>query len=209
MSAIKRIIRVLFVLIVLVVALLIGALIFLQSRFGSFVSSYVQTHYGFTLKIGRAELRLKPLSIAFESIELSVPGEKPFLDAKSAQATIPYSSFWGDEFVVREVNLDSPHVDLDHLPKPETGGKGSGGPAKASKKFRIDSLKIVSAEVDMGSKAIQDIQLEGRVDSSGSQLTKMEARFKTMQVQARGSVRDWSDPDLHFDYNLHGELGGI
>src|SRR5262245_24725644 len=95
----KRLLRwVLFATFVLLALILVGFFL-IQAFLSQFLQDYVHTEFGWTLKIGAAQIQFHPLSIRLENIELSAEQQKPFLQAQSATASIPYSSFWSDEFL--------------------------------------------------------------------------------------------------------------
>jgi len=106
----KRLLRYVLYGIAAIVTIVLAAAILIQSLFAGFLKTYALNQYGWILKIGSAELQFSPLSVRLNEIEISSPGRKPFLQARSAYASLPYSSFWGKEFVVNRILADSPRL---------------------------------------------------------------------------------------------------
>jgi uncharacterized protein involved in outer membrane biogenesis len=152
----KRSFRWLFLFVLAVLAIAFAGILLIQAFFSQILQDYVQSDLGWSLKIGSAQIQFYPLSIRLENIQLSTEHQKPFLQARSAFASIPYSSFWSKEFLVEEVIVDSPKIDLEFIP---TGLK------KIEKAFRIEKATIREGGAQFKNYQVQQIELESQIDS--------------------------------------------
>src|SRR5262249_11679551 len=123
------------------------------------LQDYVHAEFGWSLKIAAAQIQFHPLSIRLENIEVSAEHQKPFLQARSASASLPYSSFWSKEFHVEQVTVDSPKIDFQFMPSLKEST------IKTEKSFRINNATIRAGEVQFKQYHIQQIELESRIDS--------------------------------------------
>ena len=205
MRPLKRLLRPAVLVFVILAAIVLTVAILIQSLLADFLRDYVRDQYGWTLKIASAQIQFHPLSVRLEGIEISAPDKKPFFQARSASAGIPYSSFWREPFVVREVSLDSPYLNLNLFLKPAFSGeaRANGG------SFRIEKVAVESAVVETGEYKFQDIRIKGHADSRGLELEKFDARFKSIELTAKGTMKTWDRPELDLTYQAHGDVAEI
>lgn len=204
MFTVRNLVRAVIIAIFLLVVVVVAGIFLLQINLGKLAKNYVQQHYGLALKIGTAELTFYPLSIRLQQIELSTANEPaPFLKADSASAALPYSSFWDDKFVVQEASLDSPVVDLNHIPKSASKTTESSG---ASKQFVVERLQIKSGTIKFRQYQIHDVDVNSQIDSDGMQLSKLRLAGYGGRASASGKIKDWSDPEADLTYSVSGQF---
>jgi outer membrane protein assembly complex protein YaeT len=209
MKFLKKLLKVLCVTVVAIAVLLVAGAVYVQKGLGSFLQNFAKEKYGWVLKISAAELHFHPLSVRLESIELSAPAKGTFFQANTVSADLPYSSFWEDEFVVSDVKLESPRLDLNRLPELIPSAKTSSGKAPA---FRVERLTVSSAALVVEKYEFHDIFVEARVDQTAVELQKLDARFGNMEMSAQGSIQFPDTPRLSLTYVVRGdadELSGI
>ncbi len=204
----RRVLRLLFFILAGLAIFIFAGVLLIQSFFAGILQDYVRNEFGWSLKIGSADLRFHPLSIRLESIELSAPGDAPFFQARSAYAALPYSSLWKDEFVVQEITVDSPRLDLNdflkHFPPKKTGDS-----QKEAAQFQIQSLKITSAEVKWKEYIVEKIHAQARIDSAGMQFKELGGAFRNIDIKGTGKIQDFNKPNLNLTYDLHGDVSGV
>lgn len=198
----RKFLRIVLFLILVVIALSIAAVLYIQSAFTTLLRNYAKEHYGLTLKIGSAELRFSPLSVRLNQIEVSSTGKPAFLKVQSAYMAAPYSSLWENEVVVQEVSIDYPDLDVNRLPQFPKGPRSSGG----SRTFRIETLVVRSGSLQIRDYKVKDLQLRAEIDSGGSKVQQVEAECLGLRISAQGAVENWSDPQTDFNYAISGDL---
>jgi outer membrane protein assembly complex protein YaeT len=203
---ITRVLRFTILVAFVLLGIVFAGLLLVQHFFSSFLQDYVRTELGWSLKIGSAEIQFDPLSIRLESIELYAENEKPFLQAKSASARIPYSSFWTDEFLVHQVVIDSPNLQADLLRLRRESRATSD---KKAKTFRIENAIVNSGEVQFKSYHFKKIHLNSKVDSQGIRIRELKSEFNDIALKAAGDLKDWKKPHLDVSYEANGDVVGI
>lgn len=198
----RKFLRIVLFLILVVIALSIAAVLYVQSAFTTLLRDYAKEHYGLTLKIGSAELRFSPLSVRLNQIEVSSTGKPAFLKVQSAYAAVPYSSLWENEVVVQEVSIDSPDLDVNSLPQFPKEPRSSVG----SRTFRIETLVVRSGSLQIRDYKVKGFQLRAGIDSGGSKVQQVEAECLGLRISAQGAIKNWSDPQADFNYSISGDL---
>ncbi len=196
-SVLKRSFRWIFLFVLAVLAIAFAGILLIQAFFSQILQDYVQSDFGWSLKIGSAQIQFYPLTIRLENIQLSTEHQKPFLRARSAFASIPYSSFWGKEFLVEQVIVDSPKIDLEALPSMTN---------KIEKSFRIEKVMIREGEAQFKNYQVQQIELESQINSEQIQIRKLKSKFKNISLKADGSIKKTG---LNISYEVDGDAAEI
>ncbi len=202
----KRVLRRILLSAFILFGIVIAGALLIQTFLSSFLQNYVRSELGWSLKIGSADIQFQPLSVRLENIELSAGGQKPFFQAKSASASLPYSSFWSEEFLIRQLTLDSPRVDLDLLPT-RSGSKNE--TAQQTKAFRIDSAIVQQGEVQFKENQFKEINIDTGIDSQEVRMRKLTSKYNDIYLQIEGAVKGWDKPELDLSYEVQGDAAGI
>jgi uncharacterized protein involved in outer membrane biogenesis len=113
---VKRILRLLIFGTLFLIIIIFASIMLIQGFWSQFLQDYVRTELGWTLTIGAAQIQFHQLTIRLKNIELSAEHQKPFLQAKSAYASLTYSSLWTEEFFVEQIIIDSPKINFELIP---------------------------------------------------------------------------------------------
>lgn len=197
----KSFIKILSAIIVVLALLIVIGAIYAQSKLNVFFREYVKREYGLSLKIGSAHLQFYPLSVGLQNIELSDSANKPFFHAAAASAALPYSSFWSDEFVVNDITVVSPALDLDRLPEFRRAKTTSG----AGPKFRVERLSISTASIAAKGHDLQDIFVEARFDGNSVNVSEARASFQSVAMKAKGTIEFAEPRRINLSYNARGD----
>lgn len=196
----KRILRWILLGVLVLTGIGIAGILLVQIFWSQFLQDYVRTELGWSLKIGAAQIKFDPLTIRLENIELSAEHQKPFLQAKSASASLPYSSLWREEFLVEQVIIDSPKIDFDLIPSWKSSA------TKAQKKFRVEKAIVRYGQVQYKNYELRQIDLDSEINSNQIFIRKLKSKFKDISLEADGTIKD---SDLNLSYQLIGDAGDI
>ncbi|MCI0444983.1 translocation/assembly module TamB domain-containing protein [bacterium] len=122
------------------------------------------------------------------------------MQARSAFASIPYSSFWAKEFLVEQVIVDSPKIDLEFI----LSLKGSANTIE--KAFRIEKATIREGEAQFKKYQVQQIELESQIDSEQIQIRKLKSKFKNIGLRADGTLKK---AGVNISYGIDGDAAEI
>ena len=196
----KRSLRWVFLFVLAVLAIAFAGILLIQAFFSQILQDYVQSEFGWSLKIGAAQIQFYPLSVRLENIQLSTEHQKPFLQARSAFASIPYSSFFAKEFLVEQVIVDSPKIDLEFIPLLK------GLEKKIEKTFRVKKATIREGGAQFKNYQVQQIELESQIDSEQIQIRKLKSKFKNIGLTADGTLKK---AGLNISYEISGDAAEI
>ena len=204
----KRYLRRAILAVLLLFAFIFAAAFLIQVFISDFLQDYVRSELGWTMKIGAAEIQFYPLIVRLENIELSAKDKKdPFFKAKSASASLPYSSLWREEFLINRIELDSPRMDWNSMISQSTSRNQT--TVGKSKSFRIDGAVLRNGEFQFKDNRFSEITLDSQIDSRGIQIRKVQSKFNNINMHAEGILRNWSRPELDLSYTLQGDSAGI
>jgi outer membrane protein assembly complex protein YaeT len=181
-------------------AIVIAALLIIHIFWSQFLQDYVRSELGWSLKIGSAQIQFHPLTIRLENIKLSADHQKPFLQAKSAYASLPYASFWKEEFFVEQLVIDSSKIDFELIPSWKSPA------SEAEKKFRIGKAIIRSGQVQYKKYELRQIDVDLEINSNQILIRKLKSKFNGIILEADGIVKS---SDLNISYQLIGDTADI
>jgi outer membrane protein assembly complex protein YaeT len=196
----KRILRWVIFSAIALTGIVIATILLIQIFWSQFLQDYVRTELGWTLKIGAAQIQFHPLTIRLENIELSAEHQKPFLQAKSAYASLPYSSLWKEEFFAEQIIIDSPKIDFEMIPSRKSST------IEAQKKFRIAKVIVRDGQVQYKNYELRQIDLDSEINSDKILIRKLKSKFKEIILEADGTVKN---SDLNLSYQLVGDTADI
>ena len=203
---IKKLLRWAFLFVLILSGILLISAFLIQTFISGFLQDYVHEELGWSLKIGSAQIQFHPLSVRLESIELSADNHKPFLQAKSVSASVPYSSFWSDEFLIQQMQVDSPRIDLELLPLRRTSKDKA---EKEGKSFQIERASVHSGEIQFKIHQFKKINFESRIDSQGIRIKELKSEFNDISFSGKGNLGNWEKPEIDLSYEAHGDLVGV
>lgn len=171
-----------------------------KKRIAGYLVRYVKNRFGLTLEIGSFDYDWYPLAVRLKDLSIGGSDQKTFFSARSVTVSIPYSSFRSNQFVVREIVVDSPYCDLDHLPRfPSSTGGGTN--------FHLERVIIKSGELIVSQRKLEHINAIAIVDPLTTVLPQVSATYGTAEISARGSISDFKR--YQFQYDVKGNASQI
>lgn len=185
--------------------LLVTFFLVLNSAYGKrilagYLVRFVKDRFNLTMKVGSLDYGWSPLSVRLMDVSILGTEGEPFFSARSVSATIPYSSFRREPFVVQTVVLESPFFDVDHLPRFATSGSGKAG-------FRLEQVQIQSGKVIVSDYNFHNINGRGLVDPVISSVSELSVEYGTARIALRGTVTEFKH--YKFQYQADGNVSQL
>ena len=194
--------------------LLIAAVLFIthpstHTRVGRYLIQYLKNEYGLQLdsedfaydfEKGQLRIRMKDVRIYGGQSNNSI-----FFQTKKLEALIPYSSFRGNHFLVSKVILDTTEVNPENLPRLRPKKSES----KNARTFEIQQIDLKEGQLRYQKLPIQDIDLYAQFRDNNINVTRLNARFDTIAIEASGEIKNLSNPEYILHYDTKGNLSSI
>ena len=181
---------------VLSLLLMCGLVAFVNSSYARqwmarYLQHFTKDRLGVELRIGALDYTWSPLTVRFDDVDLN----GGFFHADHIAMTLPYSSLFGDEFVIHTLEVGPATCNLDLLPKlPRTAG-GS------TSKFRIGKATLQQGILLVSGRKILIPSAEAKIGSVESVLQSLSADLDGIHVTASGPVL----PTTRIDYEIQGD----
>ena len=185
--------------------LLVTFFFVLNSAYGKrilagYLVRFVKDRFNLTMKVGSLDYGWSPLSVRLKDVSIQGTEGDVFFSAGSVSATIPYSSFRRQPFVVQNVILESPFFDVNHLPRSATSGSG-----KAD--FRLEQVQIQSGELIVSDYNFHNINGRGLVDPMITSVSELSVEYGTARIALRGTVTEFKH--YKFQYQADGDVSQL
>lgn len=150
---------------------------------------------GVELRIGALDFTWSPLTVRLDDIEIN----GAFFHADHIAMTLPYSSLFGDEFVIHTLVVGPATCNLDLLPRfPQSAG-GS------TFKFRIEKATLQQGVLLVSGRKLSISSAEAKIGSDESILQTLSADLDGIRMTVSGSLL----PTTRIDYEIQGDAEKI
>ena len=187
---------------------LLTTAIFRSAWFKQQIVSWMQTtleeKYGIRLEMDAFEYSLQGgFHLAMSGVrayERSKP--VPFFTAERLEIQAPYSVLWSSSKVVDRIAVRAPVLDLDHLPRFDTGG------AANETSVQIRSIRVESGAFNMEQREVRNLELEMSLDGDRIRVKNAAGEYNGVSLKSKGTVE--LDPvRLDLTYDAEGNLSVI
>ncbi len=170
--------------------------------------SYLLKNHSIRVELGSIDYRLgSPMTILAYDVKLYGGDQNKaiFLTSKKVGLLIPYSSFWKDEFVIEELNLDTFRIDVKNLPqpKPEESGEEEDGD------FSIRRITITGGAVRHSRIEVESIEMDASLTSQALRIKSLDARLRDLHLKAAGVLQDFKNPHYDLSYSMQGSSASV
>ena len=176
-----------------------------KQKIASYLQNYVLKNYNIKSSVASLDYKLlPPLVVRLNDLKIygGRSNSQDFLSSHSLEVIIPYSSFWGNNFLIRRLTLESPSMSPENLPVPKFQKTSSGT-------FQIDQIDITGGDLRYSQFRVQDMYLNAAVLPDSIQLKKLWARLKDFELNANGVVHNLKSPIYDLTYQIAGNAKSI